>query len=511
MFSPMRPGDYRREYAAYSSALARTLYDFHAGHTAAPDLAPLRERYADLWTRASIAHLEHALRDTAEQFETERAALQRLLAAARLGHADAHAREVADELLRCEAAQRVEWARAHLAAADVPGLLAHEPDAQRRRELSARWLDALATCDDLRAARLAALDEAAVALGRASYLALLHEAAQADETKLTAAADALVARTSETYHAHLRAWAARHLPPQFARTPAHADSLFFARLVHLDQFCSAADLRATYGAALAGVGIRVERQSNLRVEWKPHPARACDAACFALDPPTDVRLSAGARGRVQPFRSFFRAVGCAQQLAWVSPTSAARYPEFVHAPDPTTRAAYGFLFQYLLHDPAWLAAHRGLRASEAQALARAFALVELHDARRTCAHLHQQLTLAAATDVRADVLAAEYAARLTEATGFRYEPALHLHDTVGHMVTAAAHLRARLCAVALGEYLRTRHGRRWWATRAAGDELIDLWNTGARYTVEELAALVGAGAPDADMLADSLLAAVKEE
>jgi hypothetical protein len=134
----------------------------------------------------------------------------------------------------------------------------------------------------------------------------------------------------------------------------------------------------------------------------------------------------------------------------------------------------------------------------------------LYDARRCCAQLRHQTVLAAASDVRAESHAAEYAAAQTEATGFRHDPALYLQDTGEHPGAAAADLRARLFAVALGEHLRARHGRRWWTARAAGDELIDLWNTGARYTVAELASLVGAGALDVELLAENLLAVVNE-
>ncbi len=501
----MRPGDYRSEYALYCGALAHAHYDFHTGRTAELHLAPLRDRYADLWTRANINDIEHALADTHAQFETERAALRRLGNSARRGHVAWQARDIAAELLRCETAAHIEWNGTHVAAADVPALLAREADAARRRELAARQRDAAAACDDLRAARLAALRTASSALGFASYSALLYEAAQADETKLTAAADTLLARTGETYNTHLRAWATQHLPPQHARLPAYADSLFFTRLTQIDQFFPATALPPTYAATMAGLGIRVEQQMNLHVEWE---TQIEDTSAFAFNAPADVRLVAGPRGGAQALRSLMQAAGCAQQLAWISRDTAARYPEFIHGPDETTRAAYGFLFRYLLHDPAWLVELRGMKMSDAQTVARDCALVELHDARRCCAQLHHRRALASAPDVRAENLAAAYAARYTEATGFSYDPAQYLYDDGRHSNRAAADLRARLCAAALGEHLRTRHGRRWWATRAAGDELIDLWNTGARYTVEELCALSGAGALDVELLAAALLAAV---
>src|SRR5881227_1915855 len=125
----MKPGDYRQEYAAYCAALVRARYEFHTGRVPELRLAPLRERYADLWTRERSAELEQARRDTHAQFETERAALRRLGNVARLGYTAAQAREVADELARCEAAAFIAWGGTRVAMPDVPDLIANEADA----------------------------------------------------------------------------------------------------------------------------------------------------------------------------------------------------------------------------------------------------------------------------------------------------------------------------------------------------------------------------------------------
>ena len=55
-----------------------------------------------------------------------------------------------------------------------------------------------------------------------------------------------------------------------------------------------------------------------------------------------------------------------------------------------------------------------------------------------------------------------------------------------------------------------RHGHRWWASRKAGDELIDLWNTASRYSVEELARLIGFGEISFDLIAELLIATTME-
>lgn len=514
----MKTGDYRRDYAAYSAALERARYDYHTGVEPELRLAPLRDRYADLWTRHAIDDLTRAYEETARQFETERVAHAALLRAAQSGYVEARAAEVTDELARCQAAARVEWDGAQLDSDDAPDAIALETDPARRRELAARWFDALRACDDLRAARLDVLREGARAFGSDSYFDFLSGMAEEDIENLSVGGDNFLERTASVYALKLFEWSARHLPGAFAREPAYADSLFFTQLTHLELFFPGGELHATYEATMSELGIRIGRQSNLRIETTATAAAAQferpRAACFAVHPPEDVRLVYRRAGGASYYREFFEAAGRAQHFGWVSRDLTARYPELVHAPEEATRAGFAFLFGDLLTDASWLAAQRNVRPSEAGEIARSFALVELHRVRRACVHLGQQRALGRATDARSEHLAASYADALEEATGFRAHPALFLRDLVpGGLhdkraerapLPPAVYLRARLFASALGEYFRTRHGHRWWSSHKAADELIDMWNTGSRYTVEELASLAGLGALNFDLLSDSI-------
>ena len=70
-------------------------------------------------------------------------------------------------------------------------------------------------------------------------------------------------------------------------------------------------------------------------------------------------------------------------------------------------------------------------------------------------------------------------------------------------------LRALAFSFALREQLRVRYGYRWWASRKAGAELVDLWNTSSRYSVEELASEIGFGELDFDLLAEAVNAALR--
>lgn len=501
----MKASDYRREYAASHEAAGRAAYEHFSGRDARPHLARARERFSDLWTREAVADLEREHDEAAAGFETERDALSALTNAARLGYAEQRAREATEELAACESAARVEWRGVRVGLDEVAGLLAAESDATRRRELAARRVDVMRACDDLRAARLEALAAAARELGYADFGALHAEATRADFARLSDAADALLEVTARDYAAHLSRWAAGELPP--ATAPSFADAFRLARLPQLDVFFPARAARETHDSALAGLGIRVGRQTNLRAEESAQ-SRPGEARCFGLRPPEDVRLVYAPRAGADFYLRFFQEAGRAQHLAWASPELAARYPEFVHAPDRSVGEGFGFLFRHLFTDAAWLAERRGARAGEAAEMARSCALAELHDARRACALLRSQLELHGANSSRPESLAADYAARQHEATGFDTPAGLHLADALGEGARSAELLRARLFAASFAEHLRTRHGTRWWAARAAGDELIDVWNTASRHAPEELAWLAAGVRFDPELLAYQLSSAL---
>jgi hypothetical protein len=499
----MDTSHYRREYAAYHAAAERALYERFAGAATHSRLEAIRERYSDLWTRDSIAGLDKVLEETPAHLEAERAGLHALAGAARLAYVETRAREVSEELSRCESASRIEWGGEALTLRESRAFLAVETDADRRRELAARWLERVRACDDLRAAQLEFSRDAAHELGFDSYAALLASATNTNYEELSAAADVVLERTASVHETRLAAWAARSLPPDRAREPLYADELFFARRADLDLSFHARELRKTYEAAMRGVGVYVGRKDNLRLEESAR-AEARGAGCFALSPPDDVRLVFVARAGADSYRDLFHEAGRANQIAWASRDLSARYPEFVNAPDRASSAGFGFLLRALFADPAWLAEHRGVRPSEAEQIARSCAFADLYEARRDCALARDELELFAARDPRSESLAEARAARRSEATGFRQPTALVLFDLSTDGVSAAESLRGRLFAASLAEYLRTRHGSRWWSRRAAGDELVDLWSTASRYGVEELAPLAGAGRLDPELLAASL-------
>lgn len=507
----MNISDYRSEFAAFSSAVELAHYKHRAGFEQQLQTEPIYERYYDLFTRDAIEGLRQTLSQTPSEYETERAGLKALLGAASIGFLEAHARELTDEYAFCQSSAQVDWMGERLSLHSVPKLIANEADASRRRELMARWVDAVVACNDIRAARFEFLHESALSLGFDSYSALYSEITGTDLLALAANGDAFLARTESAYKEALRRAAARDLAGIPLGELQQSDYSFFQRMSRFDRFFPPKDVLSTYHAAMGGLGIRVEQQKNIHIDAETRPTKNPRAACFRIDAPDDVRLLIAPVGGIYDYTVLFHEAGHAQHFGWSSREMVKRYPEFLYAPDHATMEGYAFLLNYLYLDSRWLSEYLpGVSAERVRDIQTNLALLTLHNVRRYCARLRYELVLHESKSVRSEQLAHLYAQLQTDATGFKRSPQLYLWD-VDDGFYAAAYLRAWAFEVGLREHLRTRHGRRWWASRRAGDELIDLWNTSSRYTVEELAKLVGFGELSFELLAGSLIRAVSEE
>jgi hypothetical protein len=503
--------DYRRDFAAYSAAFELSHYRLRAGFEQELHLEPVYERYGDLFTREAVAALQRAVEETPAQQETERAGLRLLSGAARLGYLETQARELTDELARCESSARVEWESQRIPVNNVPKVISHEPVAARRRELSARWVDAQRTCDDLRAARLDSFHESASALGCDSYRALLTDITGTDFARLAASANRFLERTESAYSIALARAVARDLPGVAFNELEHGDFLFFQRMPRHDPFFAAEELMATYAAAMRDLGIRVEQQQNIHIDAEARPFKNPRAACFRINPPDDVRLLLAPVGGSYDYTVLFHEAGHAQHFGWSSRDLVSRHPEFLYTPEHGTTEGYAFLISHLFQDTQWLTEHRsGMSPQQARETVRDLALLTCANVRRRCASLSYEIELHDHANLRSEQLATTYSGLISQAMLFRRSPALYLVD-VDDGFYSAAYLRAWAFEVTLREHLRTRYGRRWWASRKAGDELIDLWNTSSRYTVEELSRLIGFGELSFELLADSLIIAMKED
>jgi hypothetical protein len=377
------------------------------------------------------------------------------------------------------------------------GLVADDRGAGARHELESRRARVVEETNDLRAERFEKRDEAARALGAGPYLALKAELTGLDYAGLSADASRLLADTERAYLVVLEpALAARAgvRPAEAAR----ADALRAFRLDDFDRLFPARRMAVVYRDALAGLGVRTGAQPNVRLDLEERPTKSARAFCSPIRVPGEVVLSVRPSGGYGDYAMLMHEAGHAQHFAFTSPDARVA---FARAGDVATTETYAFLFHYLMNDADFLderfSVPRTTAVRATAALARAYAArrcagmtiyeEELHAGRRS---------LATARD--------RFEETLFEATRVRPAAAEYLAD-LGDGTHASSRLRALALEVQVRDHLKTRFGRRWWASRPAGELLKELWSTGGEYTADELAAELGLGAVSFDPLATDLV------
>lgn len=492
--------EYRQRFSQFQSELAREECRFFSGQNAQPDTAHLWSENSDLMTPTVIAELRQALADLSESRETERAAVQRLIAFAIESRLTASVRELDAEIARAESRPTLRWQDETISLHEAWHRLSSEADRQHRRELWSRLGAAIKSMQDLRAERLEKLHDAARAAGFENYLALRHELRGLDDNHLAAQAAALLAATESRYVTALAFILPRDAGVSL-ESATRADIGYLSRLSRFDEYFPAWRRREVYAETFRGLGIRTWQQANITIDDAPRPRKPARPCCAPVQIPDDIRLSLKPGQGWHDYPMLLNAAGRAQQFAW---TSRNLLPEFQRIGDGAVTEAWATLFQLLLHDEKWLMASLGF--ADSREFRHTLAVHRLLRVRREAARLIYEVELHA--DKLTGSAGARYAELLSDAVRVRYDETEHLRD-LSDGIQPADGLRAWAFEAQLREYLKSKFGSRWWASRKAGEMLIDLWNTGLRYSADQMAAMIGLGALSFDWLAAELLEQVQ--
>ena len=135
---------------------------------------------------------------------------------------------------------------------------------------------------------------------------------------------------------------------------------------------------ARLGGTLHGLGIDLEKQTNIRIDDKPLPSKNPRAVCFPVQVPGDVRLSLKPIGGVADYRALFHEAGHAEHYANTTT------PEFAFQQlgDNAVTEAYAFLLEGLIDNPRWLADNAGLSGRKLDDFVRSSAVKKLYLLRR---------------------------------------------------------------------------------------------------------------------------------
>lgn len=492
--------EYRQRFGEYWSETYREDYLFRSGRNSRHRKPQILGEYSDLFRRSAVDELRAKLDETPESRVTERTSLDRLIAFALEGHLAIRVTELEQEIEQAEAGEVIDWGGFQINLQRADELLASEPDAGRRRDLWARCADQIKRTQEMRVERNENQQAAARELGFENYLDFHRKLRGVDDEKLVVQAAEVLAKTESAFVSALAPWLSGRAGVSIDEA-TQADLGYLHQLTRFDQFFSRERMIEIYRELFAGLGFKVAHQTNVELDLAARPGKQVQPFCSPMSIPEEIKLSALPIGGQQNYRDFFSAAGAAQNYAW---TSRHLNPEFRVNGDGALTKAWGMLCESLMRDEHWLMGVFGF--ADSRQFRWAIDLFRLMAVRRQAGRIRYEVEFHAGR--LGHHAGARYSELLTDALRVRFDETTHLID-LSDKFDSADSLRASAFEAQLREHLKSKYGARWWTSPKAGDTLIDLWNTGQRYTVEELAAMIGLGELDFNWLTSELLERLK--
>ena len=281
--------EYTREYIEFNSGQMSEYYLYLSGQKADLELAPIYDRYGDLFSRDAISGLRQKLNESSEHFETERVALKRLLNFA-IGHyLENSVKELTESISQFEASATIEWKGERLTFQDSAIALRTETNRDLRRDVNKKRAAIIDASNDLRAERFRGLYDAARALGFSSYTSLYEDMRNLDYSEVSRESETFLASTEATYVAALDAALRREMGLKIEEAE-RADAHHFLHLSAYDDRFPADRLLKVYAETMAGLGICVESQKNIFIDSEPRPRKSARAFCTPITVPEDIKL-----------------------------------------------------------------------------------------------------------------------------------------------------------------------------------------------------------------------------
>jgi hypothetical protein len=472
---------YGGEAEEFVGAMDREYYLHFAGHKPDLEIAPIYERHRALFEREAVDELrEHHANAVAGDAERRTRYLLELAVGGFLGEATKAQEEA---LAEREATLEVEVDGRREAYRQASIWQANESDPELRARIEDARLELMAEeLNPLHVEITRISHDLARDLGWPSYRAMYEELKAIDIEALERQTRAFTEATAASYRSKLDPQMREHTGIDFDSF-RRSDLPYFFRAPGFDSLFPEERLLAAFEVTLAGIGIALHEQSNVRLDTEQRPQKSPRAFCAPVRVPQEVYLVIPRTGGRDDFAALFHEGGHTEHYANADPALSF---EFRHLGDNSVTEGFAFLFEHLTEEAAWLGDVMGAGGVDAYlSFARATKLVYL---RRYAAKLRYELELHSGRRPLEE-MPARYSELLTEAVGMDWPETTYLAD-VDPGYYAANYLRAWAFETHLRGVLRERFGERWFRRSEAGDLLHSLWREGQRLGADELLAQV---------------------
>ena len=465
----------------FISEMDREYYLHFAGHKQEFAIEEIYDRHAGLFDRETVESLRELLESGSDGDQRRR--VRYLLELAVGGLLGRETKREEAELAEREAALEIVVDGERIPYRQSAVTQANEPDPTRRAAIESARLGALET--ELNPLHLSALERAhelARELGWTSYREMYEELKQIDLAALARQTSAFLEQTADGYEAALDPYLRSQAGLGFDEL-RRSDLPYFFRARGFDDLFPSERLVEALELTLAGLGVDLRAQQNVRLDTEQRPLKSPRAFCAPVHVPQEVYLVIPRHGGRDDFAALFHEAGHTEHYAHVD----ASLPfEFRHLGDNSVTEGFAFLFEHLTEEPAWLAATLGVDdARDYVGYTKASKLLFL---RRYAAKLAYEVELHGGQRPLTE-MPALYGRLLGDAVAVDWPTRTWLSD-VDPGYYAANYLRAWAFETHLRKLLRERFGEAWFTETAAGDQLREIWREGQRLDADELLAQV---------------------
>jgi len=264
-----------------------------------------------------------------------------------------------------------------------------------------------------------------------------------------------------------------------------SDTLFVLAAKDQDKHFTGERMMPLLRGFLAGLGIDLDSQENLRVDDRDIDTKVPRAVCFSVRIPEDIRLSIKPIGGKDDYSSLFHEMGHGQHFA----NTKTPIWEFQELGSNAVTEGYAYLFEYMPENPLWIEDNLSMPAADKAKYLEHCRFAKLYMLRRYMAKFLYEVKLHSGSDVPRK----DYQRLLSRGYGYQlnWEEASRYLSDVDAFLYSADYVQAFFLEAMLKKKLEQSFGKKWWKNTEAGDYLKSLWAYGNELSGRELAAMIG--------------------
>lgn len=473
-----------KQLEEYQAAIATEDRLARTGLKDRPDFSRIRDRYADLFSEASILAVRELIGRAISAARRDQ--MERTLFALLEGIIAGDSLPIEEQLRAKEASLSAEVGGETFAYYDLPGCISREGDDAKRAAMRKAQAGLAETLAPLR------LDLEHVVRQRLSKFGF-GSVREYCETKKRVRYDVFLQKTlpilEETTGLYRRVMSdvVRRAYDKNLGDLGSAYALHWRAGREFDHLFPAETFTSLCAGAFATLGVPLDQAPSIRIDAEVRAGKHPSACCYAPSAPADVHLVLKPEGGYEDVRSFLHEGTHALHYAHTDPSLPYEWRGL-----PRSQAcseSFAFLIDHLPENPLWLEHVMHVPKAAADRLAAWALLGNLFILRRYVAKFSYELAFDEKPfDVPRNK--ALYAKTLKDLTGFAYEPEFWLEDMDGGFYSAD-YLRAWIAAAQIEEHLVRKFGDRWFLKRDTGAFLKDHFAQGVSIDAEGLVQNLG--------------------